>query len=230
MREEHTQRPDSHVEFSTPNSGLTTTPAKEWQVVILGGSGCTPVPGKDDGVIVTGTRGCCKDGTTQSDLRVVRTMKHYGDFGADGRLKWGEDDVVVVGEDLTAVYSNVTVRHTKEVEKDTEGTVLEFNGKGAAKIAFREPVSESLWVSPDQFYRLYPRPSARDTPIQRLVKQGRLRRCDVVALVLYTGVCVPVCELKTAVLSCPCPTLRTAVRSCPCPAPWPFVAFPVYAV
>jgi hypothetical protein len=43
------------------------------------------------------------------------------------------------------------------------------------------------WVPADQFYCLFPRPSARDTPIQRLVKLGRLRRCDVVALILYTG-------------------------------------------
>jgi hypothetical protein len=80
----------------------------------------------------------------------------------------------------------------KELAKDTEGTVLEFNAEGAAKIAFRE-IPHGLWVPKDQFYRLFPLPNARDTPIQRLVKLARLRRCDVLALVLYTGVCVYLC-------------------------------------
>jgi hypothetical protein len=71
--------------------------------------------------------------------------------------------------------------------------VLEFNTEGAAKIAFREPVSAELWVPKDQSYRLFPLPNARDTPIQRRVKLARLRRCDVLALVFYTGVCVYLC-------------------------------------
>ena len=70
--------------------------------------------------------------------------------------------------------------------------MLEFNAEGAAKIAFRE-IPHDLWVPKDQFYRLFPLPNARDTPIQRLVKLARLRRCDVLALVLYTGVCVYLC-------------------------------------
>ena len=323
MCEEHTDRPDSHVEFSTPNYGLATTPAKEWALVFEGGSGCAKAEGKEDSVIVTSTRGCCKasglkwlnTGNTdptrtlgskwvavgdmhptegrqltnsmlaatlasktaaaeeqqqltkvveftkedldsfhvnglrstdfieaggsyfkpaasiaqildnprladalmhkteftqqewdafgvhdlgmhhfvksgdsyfrpagteaQADVRVLRTLAHYGDFGGDGRLKWGVGDEVVVGEALTA----------EEIAKDTEGTVLEVSAKGA-KIAFREPFSDdedAAWVPSDQFYRLYPRPSARDTPIQRMVKEGRLRRCDVFALILYTG-------------------------------------------
>jgi hypothetical protein len=116
----------------------------------------------------------------QADVRVLRPLAHYGDFGEDGRLKWGVGDEVVVGEALTA----------EEIAKDTEGTVLEVSAKGA-KIAFREPFSDeedAAWVPSGQFYRLYPLPSARDTPIQRMVKKGRLRRCDVVALILYTGV------------------------------------------
>ena len=52
--------PDSDVEFSTPNYGLTTTPAKEWALVVEGGSGCAKAEGKEDSVIVTSTRGCCK--------------------------------------------------------------------------------------------------------------------------------------------------------------------------
>jgi hypothetical protein len=134
----------------------------------------------------------------QADVRVLRPIAHYGDFGEDGRLKWGVGDEVVVGEQLTVTFKGKDQCGNKEEEKkalakDTEGEVLEFNAEGAAKIAFREPVYAEGWVPSDQFYRLYPRPSARDTPIQRMVKLGRLRRCDVLALVLYTGVCVYVC-------------------------------------
>ena len=377
MREEHTERPDSRRKFSTSNYGLKTTPAKEWELVVEGGSGCAKVEGKEDSIIVRSTRGCCKasglkwfnagnaDPTTfglkwiavgdtqptegrqlsnamladalapskpapkcptaqhemvistgtyneflcnrcgasksgerwfcgncrddfcfeceplrmltvdftkedlhilgvtdlrstdfieaggcyfkptastaqllekpslahalmrkteftqqewdafgvhdlrmhhfvksgdsyfhpageeQPDVRVLRPLAHYGDFGEDGRLKWGVGDEVAVGEALTVTFEGQD--HKKELAKDTEGKVLEFNAKGAAKIAFREPVSAEWWVSPDQIYRLYPRPRARDTPIQRMVKLGRLRRCEVIALILYTGVYVPVC-------------------------------------
>ena len=249
MREEHTERNDSNLEFSTSNYGITTTPSREWLLVSGGGSGCedarpasvvtpraeTPgkmpkaksdrmfgicgrmfhsprkfneapkymsqsfgpklgggsecdaakVEGKEGSVTVTSTRGCFKDGKTQPDVRVLRPIAYYGDFGNDGRLRWGVGDEVVVGEAFTV--------ERKELAKDTEGTVLEFNAEGAAKIVFRE-IPDDLWVVPkDQFYRLFPLPNARDTPIQRLVKKGRLRRCDVLALVLYTGVCVYLC-------------------------------------
>jgi len=182
-------------------------------------------------------------GEVQADVRVLRPLKHYGDFGADGRLKWGVGDVVVVGEALTAVEADgwgnvsevshsevsppvllrqksnsVLLRCSREIAKDTEGTVLEFNAE-VAKIAFRiipqkdsEPVLAELWVLPDQFYRLYPRPSASDTPIQRRVKLARLRRCDVLALILYTGVfvylcgCVPRDRMQSlSLLTAPCP-------------------------
>ena len=120
-------------------------------------------------------------------------------------------DEIVVGEAFTVTfevedqYGNKKEKK-KELAKDTEGTVLEFNAEGAAKIAFREiphglwvpifafrEIPHGLWVPKDQFYRLFPLPNARDTPIQRLVKLARLRRCDVLALVLYTGVCVYLC-------------------------------------
>jgi hypothetical protein len=71
-REEHTMLPGSDVEFSTPDYGLTTTPSKEWALVLEGGSGCAAVEGKEGSVSVTGTRGCFKDGQTQPDLRVLR--------------------------------------------------------------------------------------------------------------------------------------------------------------
>jgi hypothetical protein len=132
MREEHTMLPDSNDEFSTPNYGLTTTPSKEWALVLEGGSGCAKVEGKEDSVSVTGTRGCCKKGQTQPDVRVLRPITYYGDFGVDGRLRWGVGDEVVVGEAFTIVGNR------KELAKDTEGTVLEFNAEGAAKIAFRK--------------------------------------------------------------------------------------------
>ena len=140
-------------------------------------------------VAVTSTRGCYKKGQTQPDLRVLRPIAYFGDFGKDGRLKWGVGDEVVVGE---AFAVKIRRGKKKELAKDTEGTVLEFNAEGAAKIAFRE-IPDDLWVPKDQFYRLFPLPNARDTPIQRLVKLARLRRCDLLALVLYTGVCVYLC-------------------------------------
>ena len=61
--------PGSDDEFSTPNYGLTTTPSKEWALVLEGGSGCAKVEGKEGSVIVTGTRGCLKDGKMQPDVR-----------------------------------------------------------------------------------------------------------------------------------------------------------------
>ena len=104
MREEHTMLPDSNDEFSTPNYGLTTTPSKEWALVLEGGSGCAKVEGKEDSVSVTGTRGCCKKGQTQPDVRVLRPITYYGDFGVDGRLRWGVGDEVVVGEAFTVTF------------------------------------------------------------------------------------------------------------------------------
>ena len=69
MREEHTILPGSDDEFSTPNYGLTTTPSKEWALVLEGGSGCAEVEGKEGSISVTGTRGCCK----ASGLKWVNT-------------------------------------------------------------------------------------------------------------------------------------------------------------
>jgi hypothetical protein len=40
MREEHTARPDSKTEFTTPNYGITTTPDTEWSLMFEGGSEC----------------------------------------------------------------------------------------------------------------------------------------------------------------------------------------------
>ena len=73
--------------------------------------------------------------------------------------------------------------------------------------ALEERVSGVHWVSRNQFYRLFPLPNSRDTPIQRRVKQARLRRCDVLALILYTGVfeylcgCVPRERMQSLSLS-----------------------------
>ena len=77
------------------------------------------------------------------------------------------------------------------LQKEVKGTVLEFNDEGAAKIDFGKGRKGIVtqWVPKDQFYRLHPLPSERDTPIQRQVKLARLRRCDVTALVMYTGEC-----------------------------------------
>jgi hypothetical protein len=91
----------------------------------------------------------------QADVRVLRPIAHYGDFGEDGRLKWGVGDEVVVGEAFTVTFQRKDQCANKEEEKkalakDTEGEVLEFNAEGAAKIAFREPVSAEGWVPSDQ--------------------------------------------------------------------------------
>ena len=132
----------------------------------------------------------------QKDVRVVRPFAYYGDFGQNGRLKWGVGDVVVVGEAFTVCVMEPKwqgdlnpTKVKKEIPKGTEGTVLELNDEGAAKIVFRAPVSEGHRVHKDQFYCLYPLPNEKDMPIQRRVKLARLRRCDVIALVLYTGAC-----------------------------------------
>jgi len=200
----------------------------------------------------------------QKDVRVLRPLAYYGDFGADGRLKLGVGNLVTVEEGITvrskghhgckcarcgaspivglrwkckdcgdppygATYNLCNTcyeshcenrdmihnsRHTfkfreepKEeeqvkVDEGTEGTVLEFNDEGAAKIAFHAPVSEELWVPKNRFYCLYPLPGKQDTPIQRRVKLARLRRCDVIALVMYTGECSCVVRELTCTSAC----------------------------
>ena len=123
----------------------------------------------------------------RKDMRVLHDGNHYGTFGEDGLLKWGVGDEVVVGE----VCSVIGRRGGKEkIPKDTAGKVLEINAEGAAKIAFRGAVAVEGWVPDEQFYRLHPLPHERDTPIQRRVKLGKLRRCEVMALVMYTGACL----------------------------------------
>ena len=155
-------------------------------------------------------------GETQPDVRVLRPITYYGNFGEDGRLKWGVGDEVMVGEAFTVAEKDPWGdEKKKELAKDTKGTVLEFNAEGAAKIAFREPVSAESWVPKDQFYRLFPLPNARDTPIQRRVKLARLRRCDVLALVLYTGVCVYLCGCEPRELM---PSLSLLTAPCPFPS------------
>jgi hypothetical protein len=73
------------------------------------------------------------------------------------KVKWGVGDEVVMGEAFTVVEKDQRGREKKkELAKVTEGKVLEFNAEGAAKIAFREPVSEELWVPKDPFCRLFP--------------------------------------------------------------------------
>jgi hypothetical protein len=43
-------------------------------------------------------------GETQADVRVLRPITYYGDFGDDGRLRWGVGDEVVVGEAFTVTF------------------------------------------------------------------------------------------------------------------------------
>ena len=119
MRDEHTKRLDSHSKFTTPNYGITTTPAIEYALMMSGGMSHGR-SGDDACVIITGTRGCWFAGKQMEDKRVLRPIEHYGDFEDDGCLR------------------------------DT-------------------------------------RPSTTDTRIQRQVKQASLRRCDVLAIILYTG-------------------------------------------
>ena len=171
----------------------------------------------------------------QKDVRVLRSLAHYGAFGKDGRLTWDVGDKVAVGEadavkvdgrigkgDVVQAANDPSKQGVVEEEnagifggsyykvrwedgtlsdglspkdiaavplqKEVKGTVLEFNDEGAAKIDFGKGFGVRR-VPKDQFYRLYPLPSERDTPIQRRVKLGKLRRCDVTALVMYTGEC-----------------------------------------
>jgi hypothetical protein len=140
----------------------------------------------------------------QKDVRVVRPLAYYGNFGEDGCLEWGVGDEVTVGEAFTVKVKGKSAWDDKitEIPKGTEGTVLEINDEGAATIAFRAPVSSEERVSKDQFYRLYPLPNERDTPIQRRVKLAGLRRCDVTALVMYTGECSCVVRELTCTSAC----------------------------
>ena len=169
----------------------------------------------------------------QKDVRVLRSLAHYGAFRKDGRLAWDVGDEVAVGEqfavkvdgrfgkgDVVQAAKDPSKQGVVEeddrsgnpykvrwedgtksgwlypkdiavvppLQKEVKGTVLEFNDEGAAKIDFGKGFGVRR-VPKDQFYRLYPLPSERDTPIQRQVKLGRLRRCDVTALVMYTGGC-----------------------------------------
>jgi hypothetical protein len=87
------------------------------------------------------------------------------------------------------------------LQKEVKGTVLEFNDEGAAKIDFGKGFGVRR-VPKDQFYRLHPLPSERDTPIQRQVKLARLRRCEATALVMYTGECSCVVRELTCTRAC----------------------------
>ena len=120
MREEHTVRPYLMTEFIMTNYGITTNPDKEWSIRLEDCSWSVKVEGTEGRVSVVSTRGCCKNGKSQADLRVLRPIAHYDDFGEDSRLK--------------------------------------------------DPCLRDS-----------------DTPIHHRVKEGRLLRCDVFALILYTG-------------------------------------------
>ena len=182
----------------------------------------------------------------QKDVRVLRSLAHYGTFGKDGRLTWDVGDKVAVGEadavkvdgrigkgDVVQAANDPSKQGVVEeddgsnfmpykvrwedgtlsgmlnpkdiavvpLQKEVKGTVLEFNDEGAAKIDFGKGFGVRR-VPKDQFYRLYPLPSERDTPIQRRVKLGKLRRCDVTALVMYTGECSCVVRELTCTRAC----------------------------
>jgi hypothetical protein len=141
MREEHTERPDSHVMFSTGNSGLTTYPALEYELVASGG-GMLARKGVDgeECVIVTGTRGCCKDGQVCEDLRVLRTLDYFGNFGQDGRLAFVEGDELVVCEKFLPVVVDKGEDDSDEEEGSNAIEVEELSREDAEKRALREQV------------------------------------------------------------------------------------------
>ena len=82
--------------------------------------------------------------------------------------------------------ANKSSKRTLTIALSLFGSVLCMSGFTVLKSESR---AEELWVPKDQFYRLYPLPNGRETPIQRRVKLAKLRRCDVTALVMYTGEC-----------------------------------------
>jgi hypothetical protein len=142
MMEEHTERPDSHVMFSTGNSGLTTYPALEYELVASGGSMLARkrVDGSEECVVVTGTRGCCKDGQVCEDLRVLRTLDYFGNFGQDGRLAFVEGDEVVVCEKFLPV---VVDKGEDDSDEEDDANAVEgedLSREDAEKRALRKQV------------------------------------------------------------------------------------------
>ena len=190
---EHTEMPDSHTKFSTGNYGLTTAPSLEYELVESGGSGLArkKVDGsEEERVVVTGTRGAFKDGQEGEDLRVLRPLTYYGNFTEDGRLAIAPEDEVVVG---ATFFTPAAVEEEEkeeweeeELKKGIKGKVLKFNASGAAKIKFDKGFGVR-WVPKEKLVYLHPLPNDADTHIQRTVKQARLRRVEVKAVILYTG-------------------------------------------
>lgn len=100
IAEEHLRRKDSNEWFTTHHSGVSTTPAIEYLTVVKAmGIDTGPVnkvlqTSLESGgnVLVKETR-CCrqKGGQLQGDVRVLRPIQDYGDFGEEGRLKSFEE-------------------------------------------------------------------------------------------------------------------------------------------
>merc|ERR1712024_18303 len=89
---EHLEMADSKISFTTPNSGITTTPELEFNLVTkFNGPG-----GKD--IKVSGTRRCPHKGKPQEDRRTLRPISFYKALEklAQAELTWVEIVVLVL--------------------------------------------------------------------------------------------------------------------------------------
>ena len=187
VEDEHRKLATCDEEFSTGNYGVTTCPKTEYDLVVRGQAG-----------EVTGTRRCRKEGQVQKDERELRPLEHYGTFRADdGGLAVALGDTVLVGEDLKADKEEEVEEGSSEesdeeegdgegwVKKGAKGSVVEINEEtGEIAVEFQEG---KRWVKKADVNKLHPQPREQDTPVQRLVKQARLTRVEVLVLILYTG-------------------------------------------
>ena len=99
VRNEHLNSADSHEEFTTGNYGITTTPAKEYELVISGGEGVD--------LDELASRG-------HGAARVLRPLYFYGEFDESGKLRTAVETTpeVVVKAGLTRVEIVAVITYT----------------------------------------------------------------------------------------------------------------------
>ena len=99
----------------------------------------------------------------QKDVRVLRSLAHYGAFGKDGRLRWGVGDKVAVGEAFSKggrIGKGDVVQAANDPSK--HGVVEEDDGTSNPYWVRWEDGTKSGW--------LYPEDIAVVPPLQKEVK------------------------------------------------------------